>query len=185
MNEEHKQKIIGVRLPLELYERLKKKFPLNFSDELRKHFERILFNAEEKNKKYIRCLFPNCNHLKDLTIEDVYCLIPITEQRETTIFLSCPYHRKQTLEDKETILKEHTTQQAINPNSKQTEKVETRLLIYHLMKEAHQNTLPTYIKLIEMFPKKWSFEGHSVISKASGEEIEQQLLTLNKNPLLR
>lgn len=162
-----KNKIINVRLPTSLYDRIKEKHRSNFSKYLRKHFQKLLDSENEQLKKFRTCFL--CKNKKNFELDELFLSFPmIEEERHFTSFIVCPDCRNILLKNKEEILK-----------GKSDDDIEAGILCI-LLENAQQGLLSTQAKLHQYFPDRWKLNGAVISSNCSSEEIREQLIQINK-----
>lgn len=172
-----KEKIVNVRVPLDLYNQLKNTFPRNFSKELRKHFEIMISNESKHNESYKTCFVIHCKKYKDYNIEEFYVAFG-----GKNLYIVCPSHRDSILKDAEVIRKDAKELAKSEPDSDDEKNAwSLEYLLSLLETKARQGSLPTFIELHERFPDEWTIWGCNnavIASDSTQEEMRLQLYTL-------
>jgi len=159
MTKDKKIKRVEVKVPVDMYKRLRKAHPYGFSDFMREHLTNLLDNEDLENWTCYKCLNKNKYNIADLWIT-----LPMKDDEGGLQFILCPDCRKELL-------------------TKSADSLSNDLRIVKQLLETKREVsgcLTEVRALCEYFPEIWQHNYGVIISKKlSGEELKEQFKTIN------
>ncbi len=160
-----KDKVLNVRIPEGLYERVKDKSPRNFSKLLREHFEEIVEKDDKLEKEFNLCVLCHKYNEECFITQSIH----FEEVKEHDQFIVCQSCKERI---------ENNSFDSLDKDMKDFVEILKILLDNKCLPS--QEFKKVYIQLIKHFPEKWSIKkGILSVKKVDKEEIKEQFYHIN------